>query len=112
MARPPKGKPLTFRPLRLDDDVWAECQRLGKEHGTINEGLRSQLLPESVPEFRTTKEAMEYAHRNKIPTVIPARTLDADKYNQQQQEVRRARRLLMQRRSVKRGPRQKGDKTR
>lgn len=40
MARPPKGKPLTFRPLRLDDDVWAECQRLGKEHGTINEGLR------------------------------------------------------------------------
>lgn len=40
MARPPKGKPLTFRPLRLDDDVWAECQRLGKVHGTINEGLR------------------------------------------------------------------------
>lgn len=39
MARPPKGKPLTFRPIRLDDDVWAECQRLGKEHGTINEGM-------------------------------------------------------------------------
>jgi len=44
MARPPKGKPLTFRPLRLDDDVWAECQRLGKEHGTINEGLRTALF--------------------------------------------------------------------
>lgn len=39
MARPPKGKPLTLRPIRLDDDVWAECQRLGKEHGTINEGM-------------------------------------------------------------------------
>lgn len=39
MARPPKGKPLTLRPIRLDDDVWAECQRLGKEHGTINEGI-------------------------------------------------------------------------
>lgn len=44
MARPPKGKPLTLRPIRLDDDVWAECQRLGKEHGTINEGLRSKLF--------------------------------------------------------------------
>lgn len=44
MARPPKGKPLTLRPIRLDDDVWAECQRLGKEHGTINEGLRAQIL--------------------------------------------------------------------
>lgn len=44
MARPPKGKPLTLRPIRLDDDVWAECQRLGKEHGTINEGLRVRLL--------------------------------------------------------------------
>lgn len=43
MARPPKGKPLTLRPIRLDDDVWAECQRLGKEHGTINEGLSVAL---------------------------------------------------------------------
>jgi hypothetical protein len=43
MARPPKGKPLTLRPVRLDDDVWAECQRLGKEHGTINEGLAAAL---------------------------------------------------------------------
>lgn len=25
--------------MQLDDDVWAECQRLGKEHGTINEGM-------------------------------------------------------------------------
>lgn len=39
MARPPKGKLLTLRSIRLDDDVWAECQRLGKEYGTINEGL-------------------------------------------------------------------------
>lgn len=44
MARPPKGKPLTMRTVRLDDDVWAECQRLGKEHGTINEGLREYLI--------------------------------------------------------------------
>lgn len=48
MARPPKGKPLTFRPLRLDDDVWAECQRLGKKHGTINEGLRAKLIESST----------------------------------------------------------------
>lgn len=49
MARPRKGKALTLRPIRLDDDVWAECQRLGKEHGTINEGLRQQLLrPDAV----------------------------------------------------------------
>lgn len=40
MARPPKGKPLTFRPVRFDDEVWAEFQRLGKLHGTINEGAR------------------------------------------------------------------------
>lgn len=40
MARPSKGKPLTFCPLRLDAEVRAECQRLGKLHGTINEGLR------------------------------------------------------------------------
>ena len=46
MARPPKGKPLTLRPIRLDDDVWAECQRLGKEFGTINEGLRVVVLKE------------------------------------------------------------------
>lgn len=45
MARPPKGKKLTLRPIRLDNDVWAECQRLGKEHGTINEGLRIKLWP-------------------------------------------------------------------
>lgn len=74
MARPPKGKPLTMRVIRLDDDVWAECQRLGKEHGTINEGLRTMLLRESVPIFTTTKAAMEYAQRNKMPSVIPATT--------------------------------------
>lgn len=40
MPRKAKGKPLTYRPVRLDNDVWAEFQRLGKIHGTINEGLR------------------------------------------------------------------------
>lgn len=43
MARPPKGKPLTYRPVRLDDDVWAECQRLRGAHGTINEVLSAAL---------------------------------------------------------------------
>lgn len=43
MARKAKGKKLTLRPVRLDDDVWAECRRLGKGT-TINEGLRSVLL--------------------------------------------------------------------
>lgn len=43
MARPPKGKPLTLRPIRLDDDVWAECQRLRSAYGTINELLSAAL---------------------------------------------------------------------
>jgi hypothetical protein len=57
----------------LDDDVWAECQRLGKEHGTINEGLRARLLQTETPapEFKNTKDAMLYAQRNNIPAVIP-----------------------------------------
>lgn len=50
MARPRKGKPLSLRPIRLDDDVWAECQRLGKEHGTINEGLSAALAALRVRE--------------------------------------------------------------
>lgn len=44
MPRKATGKPLTLRPIRLDDDVWAECLRLGKLKGTINEGLRSLML--------------------------------------------------------------------
>lgn len=43
MARPPKGKPLTYRGLRLDDDVWAECQKLRAAYGTINEILVAAL---------------------------------------------------------------------
>lgn len=36
--------------MQLDDDVWAECQRLGKVHGTINEGLRAKLFEAHNPE--------------------------------------------------------------
>lgn len=83
MARPPKGKPLKFRPIRLDDEVWAECQRLGKEHGTINEGLRARLF-EQLTMPPTNEPILEVVSR----------------------EVRR----YVQ--SRKRGPRAKGDKTR
>jgi hypothetical protein len=88
MARPPKGKPLTFRPLRLDDDVWAECQRLGKEHGTINEGLRAQL--------RLGREL-------KPPTWIPVDPAQLDPLEMATGEKAPP---------PKRGPRPKGDKNR
>lgn len=40
MARPPKGKALTLRPVRLDDDVWAECKLLGHndENSSVGDG--------------------------------------------------------------------------
>lgn len=70
MARPPKGKPLTLRPIRLDDDVWAECQGLGKEYGTINEGMaaahaalrmqraQGRMIPLSQPQPLVTLDAV------------------------------------------------------
>lgn len=84
MARPPKGKPLTLRPIRLDDDVWAECQRLGKEHGTINEGLRAKLIAALV--------------------TAGDRSVMFDPADQ--------RAVVQKAGNWKRGPRQKGDKTR
>lgn len=81
MARPPKGKPLTLRPIRLDDDVWAECQRLGKEHGTINEGLAAALAALQ----------MQKAQGRVIATISEPQKASG---------------------SFKRGPRQKGDRTR
>lgn len=86
MARPPKGKPLTLRPIRLDDDVWAECQRLRSAHGTINEGLRERLF--SSPE-------VEYSPP--IPEVPKVARLKMPKPQAQ---------------SWKRGPRPKGDRKR
>lgn len=78
MGRTPKGKPLTLRPIRLDDDVWAECQRLGKEHGTINEGLRAQLLSEAAPPLcdeareRVVKKAARLVRPFKPPLLKPS----------------------------------------
>lgn len=83
MARPPKGKPLTLRPIRLDDDVWAECQRLGKEHGTINEGLRTCLFEDLIEPLK--------------PAAVES-------------VIRRAGQLAAP--LLKRGPQQKGDRTR
>ena len=45
-----------MRTMRLDDDVWAECQKLGKAHGTINEGLRKKILPFGGDAIPTTIE--------------------------------------------------------
>lgn len=60
MPRKATGKPLTFRPIRLDDDVWAECQRLGRVHGTINEGLRAKLIqPTSILDDRIVRESLK-----------------------------------------------------
>lgn len=65
MARKAKGKPLTLRPIRLDDDVWAECKKLGKQHGTINEGLREMLLTVSGP--LVTSAEIERIQHNVTP---------------------------------------------
>lgn len=94
MGRTPKGKPLTLRPIRLDEDVWAECQRLGKEFGTINEGLRAKLLGEQ--ETFLEKATRTVNHPPEIiepaPVYTPPVRLPVPKW--------------------KRGPRQKGDKSR
>jgi hypothetical protein len=47
------------RPIRLDDDVWAECQSRGKKHGTINEGIAAafeaaRTLEEQEREYAAT----------------------------------------------------------
>jgi hypothetical protein len=75
MGRKPKGKVLTLRPIRLDDDVWAECQRLGKEHGTINEGLRERLFyitDQELQETRVHQAALAHAVRFKPPLLKPS----------------------------------------
>lgn len=103
MARPPKGKPLTLRPIRLDDDVWAECQRLGKENGTINEGLRKKILPFGGDDIPITREE------------VPDRALEANekaKSRGWRGLDDKTAKAFESARSWKRGPRQKGDKTR
>lgn len=65
--RTPKGLRLTYRPLRLDDEVWAELQKM-KANGTINEGLREVLFCRrrfAVP------GATELAELDELP--VPAR---------------------------------------
>lgn len=103
MARPPKGKPLTMRTVRLDNDVWAECQRLGKEHGTINEGLRKKILPFAGDDIPTTREeVLERAlEQNEQAKARGWRGLDA-----------KATKAFKTAEPWKRGPRPKGDKSR
>lgn len=84
MARPPKGKPLTLRPIRLDDDVWAECQRLGKEHGTINEGISAGQAALRIWKAQATKLAEMVENSPNVATAIRGKS------------------------GMKRGPRQKG----
>jgi hypothetical protein len=45
MARPPAGKPLALFPIRVDEDVKAAILKLGAKYKTLNEGLRSVLIP-------------------------------------------------------------------
>jgi hypothetical protein len=94
MARPPKGKPLTMRTVRLDDDVWAECQRLGKEHGTINEGLRARLI--GMPTAVNTPETPEQIFQQAKDMV----------------KAHVAKQVAQPSQTWKRGPRPKGDKSR
>lgn len=53
-----------MRTVRLDDDVWAEFQRLGKIHGTINEGLRAQIL-------KPPPERIDISELSGVPTYDP-----------------------------------------
>lgn len=52
MGRKAIGKPLTLKPIRVDEDVWARLQRLMREFETLNEGLRSALGITMTPEIR------------------------------------------------------------
>lgn len=98
MARPPKGKPLTMRTMRLDDDVWAECQRLGKVHGTINEGLRMRLFERSAIPLPVLDGLVNQGRGNQNPDEPLAKVVTVTKE--------------LKRQTWKRGPRPKGDKTR
>lgn len=59
MARKRAGKPLTFRPIRVDDDVWQALQVLKDEYRTINEGLRVKLLPFEGRKIPTSEEVLD-----------------------------------------------------
>lgn len=100
-GRPATGKPLTVRLIRLDDDVWAECQRLGKEHGTINEGLRAQLL--KPPPVR-----INISELSGVPTYCPA----CGRKDGHSLACSQSKEPVETGRTWKRGPRQKGDKSR
>lgn len=55
--------------VRLDDEVWAAVKAMGC---SLNQYLRASLLAESEqPTFKTTKDAMAFAQREKIPAVVP-----------------------------------------
>lgn len=110
MARPPKGKPLTYRGLRLDDDVWAECQRLGKEHGTINEGLSAALAALRMQEAqgRVMAETTVAMPVYPITAEVTNAHVEGDDLHLTVRESKPKRHVQ----TWKRGPRQKGDKTR
>lgn len=95
MARPPKGKPLTMRTVRLDDDVWAECQRLGKQYGTINEGMAVAHAALKILEADGWQPMSTQAGDLLIATVKPLPPSSRAST-----------------RTRKRGPRPKGDRTR
>jgi hypothetical protein len=66
-------KPETVLEIERLSDEWecAQAEVIERAVQCVGEGFDLQ------PVFRTTKEAMEYAQRNKIPTVIPATTRPA-----------------------------------
>lgn len=97
-ARPPKGKSLTYRGIRLDDDVWAECQELRKTYGTINEVLAAGLAALRMLPPPVADGMVNQGRGNQNP--------DEPLLEVVSREVRR------QVQSWKRGPRPKGDKTR
>lgn len=95
-----------MRTVRLDNDVWAECQRLGKEHGTINEGLRDRLFRTPDIEYNPQIPRVPKVDKLNLQDVKEAHRVMRRKG--ESQEVRHARKVLMQKRSL----RPKGDKTR
>lgn len=120
MARKAKGKPLTLRPVRLDDDVWAEILKLKAGHETINEGLRSVLLNESVmpnePQLSTShmdsaesqSTTLEYDGSGRIggvgPENLPSRNGQTLKVSTERRDAPKTLKV------VKRGLREKGSK--
>jgi hypothetical protein len=76
MTRTAKGKPLSARSLRLDEDVWGILQSLKGADGSINEALRSVLI-ESPPLLVSTPATPKLSRANQRVAEVAANDITA-----------------------------------